>query len=87
MAAINSEIKIFSHMNPLITAQLSATVAPLTGMNAFTKIIINGMMTNIKDNKTKGINITLVLLPLLDLKDLILKSLESKFIRIPLNLV
>jgi hypothetical protein len=87
MTAINNEIKIFCHIKPSITAQLSATVAPLVGINAFTKIMINGIITNTKDNKIKGINMALALLLLLSLKDLILKSLESKFIWIPLSLV
>jgi hypothetical protein len=87
ITAINNEIKIFCQINPSITDQLSATVAPLVGMKAFTKIMISGIMTNIKDNKIKGTNKTPVLLPLLDLKDLVLKSLESKFIRVPLRFV
>jgi hypothetical protein len=70
-----------------MTAQLSATVAPLVGTKALIKIIIKGTMTSIRDNKAKGINIKLALLFLPVLKDLLLRKLESKFIWVPLSFV
>jgi hypothetical protein len=55
--AIMNDIKIFSHTNPLINIQLSPTEsAPFAFINDFTKIIINGTITNNKVIITKGIN-------------------------------
>jgi hypothetical protein len=56
MIAIRSETRIFCHINPSITAQLSPTVAPSAGTKALIKIINKGIITKIKETIAKGIN-------------------------------
>ena len=83
MTAMIKETKIFCKINPLITDQLSATVASLAGIKVLTKIIINGMTTRIKETTAKGINNIQFLLVRFGPNTLCFKILESKLIRVP----
>jgi hypothetical protein len=63
ITAMMSDVKIFCQINPLMISQLFVTVAPSAGINALIKIIINGMITSIKETSENGISKTQLRLP------------------------
>jgi hypothetical protein len=82
MAIINDFNNVYQIVVP-IKFQLSANVAPATGINDLTKIIINGIMTNNNVSKINGNNRAKRLwLSLVDRDE---KNLDLKFIWVSLN--
>jgi hypothetical protein len=82
VAIINDFNKVTQTALP-IKFQLSANVAPETGINDFTKIIINGMITNNNVNKINGSNKTNRLCARFVDRDE--KNLDLKFIWVSFN--
>jgi hypothetical protein len=58
-----NDVRIFCQINPSMISQLFVTVAPSAGINALTKIIISGMITNTKETSVNGISKTQLRLP------------------------